>query len=121
MQWKAESARGRRSDSRVSALDIVPTALAAAGAELPANLDGVDLLPFVQGKSRTPCTTTCTGAMAAAPRCGQGSGSCSVQPSKAVGAAAALYDLENDSAEAQDVAASHPEIVGKLAGSHASL
>jgi arylsulfatase A-like enzyme len=37
-------------------LDILPTALAAAGAELPADaqIDGLNLLPFLQGENDTP-------------------------------------------------------------------
>lgn len=35
-------------DAPVSTLDFLPTALAAAGAPLPPNLDGVNLLPYIQ-------------------------------------------------------------------------
>jgi len=54
VQWKGHIAPGRVLDTQVSALDILPTALAAAGMKpSPAwKLDGVDLLPLLQGKTR---------------------------------------------------------------------
>ena len=51
LQWTGRFAGGRRFDHPVSSLDIVPTALGAAAADtsnLP-TLDGVDLLPFLEG------------------------------------------------------------------------
>lgn len=47
--WKGQVAGGKTSDEFVSALDIVPTALTAAGVEKPANLDGFNLLPHLKG------------------------------------------------------------------------
>lgn len=44
------AARGRVVDARVSALDVVPTLLAAAGVELPAGLEGSDLAPWLDGQ-----------------------------------------------------------------------
>ncbi len=37
---------------RVSSMDVIPTALAAAGIELPGNLDGVDLRPKISAGSK---------------------------------------------------------------------
>lgn len=53
MQWKGLPA-GKVVDAPVSSLDILPTALAAAGISvLPDSpLDGVNLLPFLTGKSK---------------------------------------------------------------------
>ena len=45
VQWKGRIPAGRVDDRLVSTLEIFPTALAAAGAKRPDNLDGVDLLP----------------------------------------------------------------------------
>lgn len=52
MQWKGRIPAGRTYDQPVIALDILPTAVAAAGGSIPADagLDGVNLLPFVAGK-----------------------------------------------------------------------
>lgn len=49
ISWPGTLASGERYDPPVSALDIFPTTLAAAGVDLPPNLDGVDLLPFLTG------------------------------------------------------------------------
>lgn len=47
--WPGQLAPGTAYDSPVSSLDIFPTAGAAAGTELPSNLDGVDLMPYLTG------------------------------------------------------------------------
>jgi len=44
MQWKGRLPAGQTSHRPVISLDILPTALAAAGGPVPANLDGRDLL-----------------------------------------------------------------------------
>ncbi len=41
-------------DTPVISLDVFPTAAALAGAPVPKNLDGVDLMPFLTGKSKQP-------------------------------------------------------------------
>jgi len=50
MQWKRRLPRGVVYDRPVIALDIVPTALEAAGVAAPPSLDGVSLLPLLAGK-----------------------------------------------------------------------
>ena len=50
--WPETLAAGAQYDPPVSSLDIFPTALAAAGVELPSNLDGVDLTPYLAGTAR---------------------------------------------------------------------
>jgi arylsulfatase A-like enzyme len=47
--WKGRIPAGTVSPQPVSALDILPTALAAAGANGPSKLDGVNLLPHLTG------------------------------------------------------------------------
>jgi arylsulfatase A-like enzyme len=51
-QWKGVLPAGKTYDRPVSSLDILPTALAAAGTASVAGqpLDGVDLVPFLTGK-----------------------------------------------------------------------
>jgi arylsulfatase A-like enzyme len=44
LQWKGKEAGHEVADG--DALELLPTTVAAAGAKLPAKLDGVDLLPF---------------------------------------------------------------------------
>ena len=52
MQWPSVLPRGKRYEHPVISLDVMPTALAAAGVEKPPGgaLDGVDLVPFLTGK-----------------------------------------------------------------------
>ncbi|MCI0623557.1 MAG: sulfatase-like hydrolase/transferase [Acidobacteria bacterium] len=54
LQWKDHLAAGKIYERPVIALDIAPTALAAAGVKLKPEwkLDGVDLLPFLQEKRK---------------------------------------------------------------------
>jgi len=56
VRWKDGGVpAGKVVEEPVSALDIVPTTFAAAGVSVPEKpgLDGVDLLPFLRGKSST--------------------------------------------------------------------
>lgn len=55
MQWKSRISAGQVDDRPVIQLDILPTALAAAGAEIDSawKLDGVNLLPFVTGEKKS--------------------------------------------------------------------
>jgi arylsulfatase A-like enzyme len=55
MQWAGVLPKGRIVDAPVIALDLLPTALAAAGVpSRDAKFDGVNLLPFLTGKTSTP-------------------------------------------------------------------
>ncbi len=49
--WPDKITSGRQSKALVSLLDMVPTAMDAAGLELPDNLDGKSLLPLIDGKT----------------------------------------------------------------------
>ena len=60
MQWKGHLAAGKNYLRPVSTLDVLPTALEAAGASIPedaananAASDGVNLLPFLRGENTT--------------------------------------------------------------------
>lgn len=51
-QWKGHIPKGRIISDPVIQLDVLPTALSAAGAEAPKiKLDGVNLLPLLEGKT----------------------------------------------------------------------
>ena len=53
MKWPAQLPKGMTYKHPVSALDIFPTAVAAAGGKLPSDrtLDGVDLIPYLDGSN----------------------------------------------------------------------
>lgn len=50
LQWKAGLPSGKTFDHPVIALDILPTAVNAAGGKTPEKLDGVNLIPHLSGK-----------------------------------------------------------------------
>ncbi len=52
--WKGVIQPGPRGEQLCSSIDIVPTALAAAGADIPANLPGLNLLPILKSGAPTP-------------------------------------------------------------------
>lgn len=52
--WPGLIKPGRRGEQLCSSVDIVPTALAAAGVKAPSNLPGYNLLPILQSGRPTP-------------------------------------------------------------------
>jgi len=115
MRWPARLPRGRAVSEPVIALDILPTALAAAGIAFESStLDGVDLLPFL------------TGATAAAPHdvlhWRQGSRwavrAGTLKLVKADEGRARLFDLAVDRGESHDLAADRRDDVERLRGLH---
>ena len=52
--WKGVIQPGKRGEQLCSSIDIVPTALAAAGAEIPATLPGLNLLPILKSGAPSP-------------------------------------------------------------------
>ena len=126
VQWKGRLPAGRVEARPVIQLDILPTALAAAGVRAAPDwkLDGVDLLPFLRGEQ--------TGDPHAAlfwrfgPQFavrmgnwklvkGSGAGAGIEQQGRAVVDGAELYDLSSDIGEKTNVAAQHPQKVRELA------
>ena len=53
MQWKGKIPAGLVYDKPVISLDILPTVAVAAGAAVPQDIDGVDLMPFINGNKST--------------------------------------------------------------------
>ncbi len=111
VQWKGGIAGGQVDGRPVSALDVLPTALAAAGVPLPAaaRLDGVNLLPYL------------TGARAGAPHealCWRYAGQRAVRQGDwkllHAGRRAQLYNLAKDAGEKTDLADDERTIVAAL-------
>lgn len=50
VQWKGHLPAGKVYEHPVISLDICPTILAAAGVEIPKEIEGVNLLPYLTGK-----------------------------------------------------------------------
>ena len=50
--WPDKLEKGGKYKKNVSSMDIMPTCLTAAGIEVPGNLDGKDLLPYLTGETQ---------------------------------------------------------------------
>lgn len=98
-----------------SVVDLMPTLLAAAGVRAPqgAALDGVDLLPALRDGATLPDRTLFTQwHRGDAPVAHRNAAVVTARYKLVDGRE--LYDLETDPAEANDLAATHPDIVRDL-------
>jgi arylsulfatase B len=105
VSWPARISAGVVEPRPVSALDVVPTALAAAGVPVPPGLDGEDL------RSPGPRTLFWRMGDSAAVRRGRWK-----LLRERADAPAALYDLGADVREERDLAAAEPAEAAALAG-----
>lgn len=115
MRWPAGLPRGRVVSEPVIALDILPTALAAAGIEFErSTFDGVDLLPFLTGSTATAPHEVLHWRQGSrwAVRAG------SLKLVKADDGQPRLFDLAVDRGEAHDLAADRPDDVARLRRLH---
>jgi arylsulfatase A-like enzyme len=132
VQWKGKLPAEKVYDQPVIALDYLPTALAAAGADAKPEwkLDGVNLLPYLRGeKTDAPHDALYWrfgGSMAV--RVGDwklvkttggkgraGGAGAANRREKATVEGAVLYNLKDDVGEQTDLTAKHPEKVKELA------
>jgi arylsulfatase A-like enzyme len=118
VSWPATIKGGQRYDNPITALDIFPTALAAAGIGKPAalKLDGVDLLPYLSGAKSSPPHQTlywryaCGGDLYGyAVREGRYKLVFSVYKNRHL-----LFDIENDPWEHNDIAAENTATVNRM-------
>jgi arylsulfatase A-like enzyme len=115
-RWPGHVPSGLTSDFVGQFCDFLPTCASIAGGSVPDNLDGIDMLPTLQGQQETQSQHEYLywefyeGAGAQAVRSGKWKG-----VSVSWGAPLQLYDLEKDVAEKTNLAASHPEIINRFA------
>lgn len=109
LRWPARLEPGQF-DAPVISLDLAPTALAAVGAEMPAEMDGVDLAPFITGEIEGAPHQRLywRRGVAAAIRDGDWK-LIRVETNPVM-----LFDLARDPGERTNVAADHPEVVADL-------
>lgn len=130
VQWKARLPAGRVDDRPVIQLDILPTALAAAGVTVRPEwkIDGVDLAPFLTGEKRGLPHEALFWRFGPqmAVRMGdwklvKGSGAIgdAEQRARATLEGAELYHLKDDIGEKTNLAQKHPEKVRELAAAWA--
>ena len=114
VKWPARIAPGTRNASPVAHIDILPTIAGATGAPLPSDreIDGVNLLPFVDGSGATGEPHDALfwrSGYYKAVRAGDWKLQVSDNPAKAW-----LYDLGTDPTEKVNLADQRPEKVAEL-------
>ena len=112
LQWPGTVPAEKRFKHAVSSLDIVPTALAAAGAEDNTKLDGVNLLPYLKGEREGAPHESLVWRSGPNSAVRAGPWKLLVSGSEIE----RLYDVEQDREESEDLAAKHPEEVKRLKG-----
>ncbi len=115
MTWPDYLKAGQIYDNPVISLDLFPTFLEAVGAdiELEKQLEGVSLLPFINGEKETNpheiLFWRSVGGFEYAVRKGKYKLYKSAYKAKTL-----LFDLEQDSYERHDIASAHPAIIAEL-------
>jgi arylsulfatase A-like enzyme len=116
VSWPGKLPAGKTCEQPVISLDITATALAVAGVKAPADLDGVNLLPFLTGqRSDSPHEALCWRL---GPQKAIRKGNWKLIDWRDFVAKAQsgwqLYDLAKDISETNNVAAMHRELVADL-------
>ena len=117
VQWKGHLPAGKTYDRPVISLDVIPTALGAAGATPLANyeLDGVNLLPFFNGEKTTDPHEVLYWRWRREQAVRLGDWKLVNSEAKRFGHKGwALIDLKTDIEERTDLTAKHPEIAKEL-------
>ncbi len=113
-QWKAKLPAGKTFDAPVINLDVLPTALIAAGGKVDPSwkLDGVDLVPHVTGKNDARPHESLFWRYG--PQWAVRHGDLKLVVSKGGSGSPELYDLAKDAVESMDLAESQPDKVQEL-------
>jgi arylsulfatase A len=112
-RWPGTIPAGRVSDQVWAHWDMLPTLASFAGAPAPAGLDGVSMADALRGKRRIEHAPLYwefhEAGFQQAARIGRWK-AVRLKPASPL----QLFDLDADAQEARDVAASHPDIVGRM-------
>ncbi len=115
-RWPGKIKAGTTSDLPWYFADFLPTACQLAGAEVPAGIDGISIVPTLLGEGRQQRHEFMYWEFHEGRSSKQ---AVRMGHFKAVrngpSAPIQLYDLRSDVAEAHNVAAQHPEVVAKIA------
>lgn len=117
-RWPGKVPAGKSSDEIISFQDILPTFAEIAGVPSPKNIDGISIVPVLQGQ-KNPLQHPylywdyghCRKRYDQAVRLGKWKGIRLGQQGKI-----ALYDLERDLGEEKNLADSHADVVAKIEG-----
>jgi arylsulfatase A-like enzyme len=116
VSWPGKLPAGKTYAHPVTALDILPTACAAASARTGAEIDGVNLLPYLTGESTTAPHAALYWRFGPQKAIRKGSWKLvdwrDFEMKRNSGWQ--LYDLANDLGESNDRAATHPQLVAEL-------
>jgi arylsulfatase A-like enzyme len=116
VSWPGKLPAGKTYDHPVTTLDILPTACALAGAKVPADLDGVDLLPHLTGEN--PAAPHDMLAWRFGPQKAIRKGKWKLVDWRDFAAKQnsgwQLYDLSQDIGEKTDLATAQPQMVAEL-------
>ena len=115
VQWKAGLPKGKTFDEPVIALDILPTAVRAAGGKVPDKLDCVNLLPHLSGSVKEPPHEFLFWRFG--PQWAVRKGNWKLVR-VGMDEAPLLFDLAKDIGESKDLAAQRPEVVKDLREAH---
>lgn len=115
VQWKGRLPAGRVYDHPVSALDILPTSLAASGSKVPAGLDGVDLFPYLTGEKKGEPHASLFWRFRNNIALRMGKWKLVRQAERGQQAATfQLFDLDADVGESRDLAEARPEVFEQM-------
>jgi arylsulfatase A-like enzyme len=115
-QWKGKIPAGKEYHERIIQLDVLPTALAAAGGEIDKDwkLDGVDLLPYLTGKAKGKPHEALYWRFGEQWAIIKGDCKLVVNRIDGVKKPAALYNLKDDVGEAKDLSEKEPQKAKEL-------
>lgn len=119
ISWPGHITPGQAVSSVVSALDVMPTILAAAGAKVaPNEFDGLNLLPSLtaKGSAGQPAHDRLFWRMGEESAAREGRW----KLVQILSTPPLLYDLAADIGEKRDLSKAHPEIVARLQGAFAA-
>ncbi|MFT5108455.1 MAG: arylsulfatase B [Verrucomicrobiales bacterium] len=119
LRWPARKlSGGKRFDGRIGYIDILPTVLSAAGLRSPANLDGINFLPTLSGRTQLPDRPWFSylhQSKSASSSVHQGAWKLIAKgdafSSKRADLKLELYNLTTDPSETSNVAKQHPDRV----------
>ncbi len=116
MQWKGRIPGGQTYTHPIHSLDIFPTALAAAGEEDVAQykLDGVNLLPYLEGKNTSAPHEYLFWRSAHNSAVRHGDWKLLMSGSEIT----RLYNVEKDPGESKDMSSEQPDLVRKMKQAH---
>lgn len=110
ISWPAGLASGKRESRPISTLDLLPTFLAAAGAEPPEPLDGVNVLPHLGGATKAPPHSVLFWKLNWGAAIRKGDWKLVRTPAEEYW----LFDLAQDPGEVRDLAAENPGLRDEL-------